>query len=573
MITIRHTYADGTTIDGSDKGDGVWEIAKSQGWRFSGAVGIYLRGSRDRDADAGRVERLRAALADAGHEVTVEVDNTPRSAAEREADRADRVDARVDRLDARAARRAAESDARREASDRITDGIPMGQPVQPPGHHSRNAHLRALDRSDAHMRKSIELGEESDRVASRAAGSAANEAAKHNPRAIMRRIGELEAEGRRIERELSGHERVFRNARGRIIGRDVYEPATGDQAEALRRRAAVIAEDVAHQRAKLAEMERSGAFVAWSRDDFQRGDLVLVCGSWLPVRRVNAKSVSVPGGYGFAGPDASWNATATWDTIHGRRRDGMQLDTPNGQPWPVEMADKVARWAVYAARGERARSFGPGYDENQRREAEWARMARRIVYGLPTSATDAEVEAVTASIPTVDVRDVHVRYVDVFDRLADGEPVQDITATLEPVAGDPAWRLPAGREPEDRRAGPGWPHVAGTRFVAAGDLVAGVYDRGGSGRLLDRGFCGPVASVSGPVDRRERGEFVTITLTTGAERTLDVTRWLAVYPAGTWESRAEPAAVPVYAEDGGCRVCAEPPTFPHDERCPMRAAA
>jgi|GEM_PF-1893966 len=58
MITIRHTQEAGTVVEGSTKGDGVWEIAKPLGWRFHRDVGIYLRGSRDQLAKEWKLNAL-----------------------------------------------------------------------------------------------------------------------------------------------------------------------------------------------------------------------------------------------------------------------------------------------------------------------------------------------------------------------------------------------------------------------------------------------------------------------------------------------------------------------------------
>lgn len=56
-ITIRHTPAEGTLIEGSRKGDGVWEVLRQLrddghgNWRWSRDIGLYLGQSRDKPAD------------------------------------------------------------------------------------------------------------------------------------------------------------------------------------------------------------------------------------------------------------------------------------------------------------------------------------------------------------------------------------------------------------------------------------------------------------------------------------------------------------------------------------------
>jgi hypothetical protein len=52
----------------------------------------------------------------------------------------------------------ARSDAKRDAADRISDGIPFGQPILV-GHHSERRHRKDLGRIESGMRAAIELGD------------------------------------------------------------------------------------------------------------------------------------------------------------------------------------------------------------------------------------------------------------------------------------------------------------------------------------------------------------------------------------------------------------------------------
>src|SRR5690625_2853148 len=113
MITIRHTHADGTVLSGSTPGDGVWEIVREHGFRYARSVGIYIRGSRDRDANRVLIDAAAQALRAAGYEVDVVVDDTWRPAADREADRQARAGQRVQRLTGRAQKAAARGEAAR----------------------------------------------------------------------------------------------------------------------------------------------------------------------------------------------------------------------------------------------------------------------------------------------------------------------------------------------------------------------------------------------------------------------------------------------------------------------------
>src|SRR6266545_545137 len=565
-LVITHTHADGTRLTGSRKGDGVYDIVERHGFTWRRSVGILILGSRDKDAQTHKISPAVDALRAAGHEVTVEIDNQWRPAAERATDRAARVDARVDLYTGRADAAAARSTARRDAARRITDGIPFGQPVQPPGHHSRNAHLRALDRADGHRRRQFEEADKARRVADRAAGAAASERHKNDPRAMMRKIETLEAEGRGIARQMEGYTRTFRNGRGEIHSVETHEPASGEWAERLQRRAEMIAEEVAWLRDRLAELQAAGRFVAWSPDDFRKGDQVRVGGRWHTVRRVNRKSVSVPHIVHTmaAGDESPHNDTVTWDRVSGRRRDGMQWDTPDGEPWPVELADKVARWRDLLHLSTLAHQHA--WDSPERRRADHVAWAQRLVHGLPLTAADAEVKAITDSIPGVeDRRELVAAYGAVYDRLTAGERVPDIADTLTPVTGEPAWKLPTDREPVDRKP----------TDLQPGDLVAGVWDIGlaGSRSMLLRHFCGPVAQVSDVLDRREAGEWVTVTLTTGAEREMMTHRWLSVYLADSSTSEAAPVfpADPEFGRDAGAALREAAHTWPETDATVPRA--
>ncbi|SDT74167.1 DUF3560 domain-containing protein [Actinoplanes derwentensis] len=533
-ITITHTHEDGTLLTGSKKGDGVYEIVRKHGFEWRRNRGICINVSRDRDAKTWYINAAADALRAASHEVIIEIDNTARPTAVVEAERRERADDRVDRLTERAGKAHAAGDARRDASRRITDGIPFGQPVQPPGHHSRKAHLNALDRVQNHRDKAVQQWKKGEHLAERAAGAAANQTHRDSPRTIMRRIEKLEADIRRYQRELDGYERNFTNGRGEIVQVEKHPAATGSRREDLRRWIAEETEKITYWRGQLDEHATAGTFVAWVREHFVVGDRVRHAGfrDWYEVTRVNAKSVSVK--------SDGWPRTIPWDKVAGRRRDGMQWDTPNGEPWPVDLARKVARWPGLARELDR-HDYG---DEAMRQRIRIA-MARCLVLGLDLQATAAEVDAFLANVPDLATeRQVQAAFVDVYDRLTAGELPRDVQASFIPIQLKAQWRMP-DREPERRPAARTGRLTHDIPAVAPGDLVAGWYEWGPNTRLM-RGFCGPVAAVSEVQNRRERGEFATITLTSGQERTFGLPVWLAVHPAGTWEE--EPGDVPVTEE-------------------------
>lgn len=104
-ITITHSHADGTLIEGSRKGDGAYEVLlelrrqRLGNWRyFPGLRRIGLGQSRDKPAQQWRIDRAADALRAAGFDVDVEVsEGEPRSFAEAEAERYDRAGERADR--------------------------------------------------------------------------------------------------------------------------------------------------------------------------------------------------------------------------------------------------------------------------------------------------------------------------------------------------------------------------------------------------------------------------------------------------------------------------------------------
>lgn len=529
-LTITHDHVSGTVMDGGCKGDGTLEIVAVYRFQWRRYAGVHIPGSRDRFADLVSIDKAAEALRAAGHTVAVEIDDVWRPAGVREEHRAERVTARVERLTARATARFAESNARELAARNIADGMPFGEPIKV-GHHSEARHRRAFDRIDSNTRAAIATGDYARHLAGRAAGAESNEDAKRGPRAIMRRIEALEVEARSWARELANE-------------------GTGD---GRRRRATLeaekIAEDVRHQRAKLGDMAASGAFVAWAGEHFTAGDWANVGGRWCEVARVNKKGVSVYALYDwYTRQDKP--QPVKWDQIHGRRRDGMQWDAPNAEPYSVQEAQQAARWRTLARDAARSHSTsGVSGDELHRRIH--VEFAERITLGLAPDAAYAEVTAYGTPGTKEGRRARALACLAVFERLEAGEKVPDVAATVQPI-GDtvPTWTMPTGDTvdilPKD---------------LAAGDVIAGLYDRmWGGGNTLLRSLVGPLAGPPVFEDRRESGEYYTVRLTTGDERTLKSHQWMAVHRAAPLDDEpAEPAAdagqLPTYGLDvDGVRV-------------------
>lgn len=513
VITIRHDHANGTTIHGSTKGDGVLDLLQRHGFTWSRTHGIHISGSRDTWSWSQPITAAADTLRDAGYHVTLDISDAWRPARERATDRAERVEARVERLTSRAAAAQTRSDTARANADRIADGIPLGQPILQ-GHHSQPRAERDAQRIRSGTRKAITEQDYANHLADRADGTAANEAAKHNPRAIMRRIESLEGQVRAAQRYLAAQPYVSR-------------PELKDTARSRRvlQRDRDI-EEIAYLSSVLAEHADAGSFIAWSRDNIAVGDRVQVHNVWYPVLRVNTKSVSV----GVTGSDG-WRDTIKWDKITGRRRGGLQIDTPNGEPWPAVDADKVARWNSTA---QSARLAAGHYSEESSRQHRNYQLTLRLAVDLPFTAGDPEVEA---HLPAQDdvsaIRAFAILCHDIHRRLRDGDEPRDIAVSTPAFPTRPRWRIPTVGEPVDVRIDQ----------LAPGDLVAGIWDQGYNGRRLLKHLQGPVTAVSPILDRRESGRWVTVTID-GAPHDHKTHIWTSAYRAGTWEEQETTGPTP-----------------------------
>ena len=144
-LTITHTHAAGTLIDGTGRADGSAEVLKTVvnpytgragAWRWSRNLGSwYVARSRDSRANTALVDATKAALEAAGFTVAVEIDDTYRSAAEAEADAVARQEDRGAVLGVKAERTATAADAAEHRARELSDVMPLGQPILV-GHHS-----------------------------------------------------------------------------------------------------------------------------------------------------------------------------------------------------------------------------------------------------------------------------------------------------------------------------------------------------------------------------------------------------------------------------------------------------
>lgn len=313
MIRIVHTRAEGTLIEGSRKGDGVWEIVRTRGFHWSRNVGLYIRNSQDKAADRWTIDRAVQALRDAGFEVQVEIDDvTPgRSFAEAEADRVDRAEDRADRFGERADRNAASGDARWEATRERMSHLPAGQPILV-GHHSEGKHRRQLEWADNQDRKAIGELKKGEYWAGRAAAAENYQRHREDPGTTRRRIEKLQADRRRIASVLEDgwketvdpDEEAPEGAKVLHAWDDGYRMCqvwpTGDHKASREADLAQLDDQIGYWQQVLAKAEQRGVKL-WSKADFGKGDFVIYRGTAVEVMRVNAKSLTVPWGHYWAG--------------------------------------------------------------------------------------------------------------------------------------------------------------------------------------------------------------------------------------------------------------------------------
>ncbi|WP_051342561.1 DUF3560 domain-containing protein [Pseudonocardia spinosispora] len=288
--TITHSAAEGTMLEGSTKGDGAWDAIKAaqsiyriRGWRYMPRLrALAVAHSRDRAPDLYLIETTAAVLCEAGFEVEVRVDATPRAMDEAEVDRAGRMDERVEVLSERAERRKVEVDAWWGAADAISEYIPRGQPILV-WHHFERGHRRVLARMDGHMHKAVELGREAERAADGAASAAGHMDRRESLGRVARRLERLETERGKVSRNLDGCASTDAGGRYRA------------QQEAT---AADLDEKIRYWRRLLEEHRAAGRYNPYDATTIKVGDFVGSWAGWREVVRVNKTTVTIRDNYG-----------------------------------------------------------------------------------------------------------------------------------------------------------------------------------------------------------------------------------------------------------------------------------
>ncbi|MBO0984908.1 DUF3560 domain-containing protein [Rathayibacter sp. SD072] len=289
MLTITHTPEAGTLIEDTSRGDGTAEILKAAGWRWGRSIGAwYVPQSRDRLPKWWTINRAATALREAGHEVTVNAEDTFRPTAEAEAGTIERQAARVDALDAKADRRAEQADDADEAARRALRRLPEGGEPIKIGHHSETRHRNAIAKADAAMGRSVEADREATRARARADVAAGTTEARYAPRAVARRIDRLDTDIRACTRKIEGSSHNFG---GGYI--ETTAPATGARLDRLHAERAQLEDQRDYWSEVRDAQAAAGQVTIHSRETIKKGDAIKHRFGWSVVTRVNPKTVTV----------------------------------------------------------------------------------------------------------------------------------------------------------------------------------------------------------------------------------------------------------------------------------------
>lgn len=112
---------------------------------------------------------------------------------------AERAEERADRFDGYRENRTADAEQARAAVERITDGIPFGQPILV-GHHSERHARKDAARIESVMRRAVDMWETAGYWKSRAAGAIRAAKYKELPGVRARRIKGIEADQRKVQK-------------------------------------------------------------------------------------------------------------------------------------------------------------------------------------------------------------------------------------------------------------------------------------------------------------------------------------------------------------------------------------
>lgn len=359
-LTITHSHAEGTLIDGTSRSDGSKEILKANRWRWSRNLGSwYIPQSRDRLAKTAQINATAAALREAGFDVEVDVEDGYRPTADVEADKVARQKDRVAALEAKADRKDLAAEAADRAERAAYNALPEGGEPIKIGHHSEARHRKAVDKAWNALGKSVLSRREANAARGRADAAAYTTESRYAPGAVARRLTRLTADLRRYERARDGYTRtLYTNSQTGQKEVEVHPPAEGVHRERILAELEHTADQLAYWEAVRDHQLASGAAVSYSRDVVVKGDHVFYVGQWNEVVRVNAKSVTIRSIVG-----GSWTDRVAYSEIKKlRTAEGAVVRVVDGlRSVPsVEPAEQTAVTAAETSEADDAPSVNDG---------------------------------------------------------------------------------------------------------------------------------------------------------------------------------------------------------------------
>lgn len=315
MITITHTPAEGTLLQGTAKGDGTNLVLKTDGrcWRWSTHLGAwYIPRSRDTAPHTALIADTAQKLRAAGHTVTVTIDAGHRGTTDIEADKADRQQDRADALADKAARRAAAADAAQQRARDLAGQLPFGQPILL-GHHFEPAMRRHAQRIHTAMDASVHAAADAAETQRQAEVAAIGGAARYHPVTVANRVEHLTAQRARITRQLDGHTRTLAVLPDGTRHVETSTAATGEHRDRLTDRLAAATDQLTYWEGIRAQQITTGAATGYGPSSIGAGDAVKIRGRWHQVVRANRKTVTVPSTLG------QWTDTAPYHEITDHR--------------------------------------------------------------------------------------------------------------------------------------------------------------------------------------------------------------------------------------------------------------
>lgn len=331
-LTISHTHAEGTMLHGTSRGDGSADVLRTRPggavWKWSRNLGAwFVVHSRDHLPHRHRIAATAEALRAAGFQVDTEVDDTARPTAEVVEERRERAADRAEHFEAKAERRHGEAEGFRAASDVISDGIPMGQPILV-GHHSERRHRKDLERMHRLDVKSWEARAAARYAEQRAQASRAAASGREARSTVQNRIDKLAADIARDLRSLWGVPADMRHlpwtaaavVSAKLRGHGGPVDPDSERGRDLCARIVEATDRRAYWAEVLAAMP-----TGVDPKVVRKGDLICHRFGWARVARVNAKTVSVETGYNWT-DRVPWSAVTAHRPAQGETAAPVELD-------------------------------------------------------------------------------------------------------------------------------------------------------------------------------------------------------------------------------------------------------